>query len=177
MVLRRLLVLSVALLAAVLPASVSAQIIVSFYAHELGTSFPHAFVTVTGTPEAGGAALDTNYGFTAKSVSPSLLFGSVKGEVETLKPSYVASSKKQFSLTVTDQQYAALMAIVEKWRALPGKSYNLNHHNCVHFVGEAAQTLGLKVNYDKSLIKKPRSFLQAILQINPELNAQMARAK
>jgi hypothetical protein len=166
-----------ALLLALLPTPVAAQIVVSFYAHELGSSFPHAFVIVKGVRETGGAPIDTNFGFTAKSLSPALLFGSVVGVVETVTPRYVASSHLQFTLTVTDAQYAALNAVVTKWRSLPGKSYNLNHHNCVHFVGEAAQAVGLRVNYDQALIKKPRSFLQAVLKLNPSLLTPAAGSK
>jgi hypothetical protein len=157
------------LLMVFLPPAASAQITVSFYSHELGTSFPHAFFTVHGTPQAGGPPVDANYGFTAKSVTPALLMGSVAGVVETAKPGYVASSDRKFSLRISDAQYDALMGVVTKWKTLPGKSYNLNTRNCIHFVGEAAQALGLKVIFDKTLLKKPRSFLEYVMKLNPSV--------
>lgn len=158
-----------AVLLALLPAQLHARITVAFYSHELGSSFPHAFFTVNGTPEAGGGPVDTNFGFTAKSVTPTILFGPVVGIVEQVKPGYIENSDRKFAIVVTDAQYKALIAVVEKWRAIPGKSYNLNTRNCVHFVGEAAQAVGLKVVFDKKLIKRPRSFLENVIRLNPGL--------
>lgn len=146
-----------------------AEIVVAFYSHEFGSSFPHAFVTVKGTPEKGGAAIDTNYGFTAKSVSPAILMGPVAGRVEDVTPKYVASSNRQFSVKVSDTQYDALMGVVAKWQAIPGKSYSLNKRNCVHFVGEMAQALGLKVVFNPKLMRKPEGFLLSLIALNPWL--------
>jgi hypothetical protein len=159
----------VLLLLALLPTAARAQITVSFYSHELGSSFPHAFIVVQGAPQAGGPPVDANYGFTAKSVTPALLMGSVAGVVESAKPSYIESSDRKFSLRISDAQYAGLMGVVTKWKTLPGKSYNLNTRNCIHFVGEAAQALGLKVIFDKKLLKKPRSFLEFVMKLNPSI--------
>jgi hypothetical protein len=52
-----------------------AAVTITFWSHELGNSFPHAFFTLRGIPDAGGAPVDANAGFTAKSVSPALLMG------------------------------------------------------------------------------------------------------
>lgn len=159
----------IALLLASIPGHARAGFLVSFYSHDFGSSFPHAFFTVKGKPDSGGEAIDTNYGFTAKTVSPAILMGSVAGEVEQVKQSYVDSSDKRFSLRIDDARYDALMAVVAKWRAIPGKSYNLDKRNCVHFIGEAAQAVGLKVVFDKKLMKKPKSFLLNIQSLNPGL--------
>jgi hypothetical protein len=152
------------------PAEARADVVVSFYSHELDvgfrTDFPHAFVVVQGIT-ADGRKVDTNFGFTAKSVSPAVLMGSVYGTMETLPVSYYAKSQKQFAITITDAQYDALLALVAKWRALPGKSYNLDKNNCIHFVGEAAQVLGLKVQIEKKLVRKPKSFLLSLIALNP----------
>ncbi len=155
-------------LMALSPISVRAEVIVSFYSHDLGSRFPHAFFTVKGTLGRGGA-VDANFGFTAKSVTPAILMGSVAGEVEDMTADYIAKSDKQFSVKISDTQYDALMALVGKWKAIPGKSYNLNKRNCVHFVGEAAQVVGLNVFFDPKLMKKPKTFLLAIIGRNPGL--------
>ncbi len=154
---------------AVLPATAHSQITVAFYSHELGSSFPHAFIVLKGTPLAGGEPVDVNFGFTARSVTPAVLMGPVFGKIEAANPAYVRHSDRKFAFTISDQQYAALTALVEKWRMLPGKSYDLNHRNCIHFVGEAAKVLGLKVMFDQKLIKRPRSFLENIIRLNPML--------
>ncbi len=153
---------------ALLPISARAEVVVSFYSHDLGSRFPHAFFTVKGALERGGV-IDANYGFTAKSVTPAILMGPVAGEVEDMTPEYIAKSDKQFSVKVSDAQYDALMALVAKWKAIPGKSYSLNKRNCVHFVGEAAQVVGLNVFFDPKLMKKPKTFLLAIIERNPRL--------
>jgi hypothetical protein len=151
-----------------LPSVAAAQVVATFYSHDLGSTFPHAFFTLKGKL-SDGREVDTNYGFTAKSVSPAILMGSVVGVIEVSKPNYVKSSDAQFSIKINDGQFEALVAHVEKWRTKPGKSYNLNTRNCIHFVGEAAQILGLKVDFRKDLLKKPKSFLIYLKSLNPWL--------
>lgn len=151
------------------PARVLAAYEIGFYAHEFGSSFPHAFFTVKGRPDGGGAEVDTNYGFTAKSVTPAILLGPVAGIIEQAKPSYVRSSKRHFSVTVDDGGYARLMAVVADWRGRGPRSYDLNRANCVHFIGEAARAAGLRVDFPKKLMKKPRSYLLHILSLNPQV--------
>lgn len=149
--------------------SASAQVVATFYSHDLDDHFPHAFFTLQGIPEAGGAPVDTNIGFTAKVISPAILFGSVPGRIDIAKPGYVAHSKPHFSVTLTDPQYAGVLAVVEKWRNAPSPSYNMNSANCVYFVGEAAEAAGLSVSFPKKLMKKPRSYLEEIQRLNPHL--------
>ena len=47
-----------------------AAVSITFYSKELGSSFPHAFVILQGTPDRGGARIEEDYGFTAKTISP-----------------------------------------------------------------------------------------------------------
>lgn len=148
------------------PASASAAVTVSFYSKELGTSFPHAFITLTGTVDATGEPVDTSYGFTAKAISPAILFGSVPGMVTPEDRDYIEHSDLQFSLPLTDAQYGAVLDVVERWRDAEQPSYNLNHRNCVFFVGEIARAIGLAVTFDPKLMKKPRSFLVSVRDAN-----------
>ncbi len=147
---------------------VYADVNVTFYSHEFGENFPHAFFVVKGKL-GNGEIVDTNYGFTAVNVSPGILWGSVKGKIETSKPKYVASSNSHFTVTVPDSKYRQLMALVEKWRNKPQKSYSLNKRNCVHFAGEAIQLLGYKINAKTKNWKKPTSFMREVLALNPGL--------
>ncbi len=153
-----------------IPAQAWAAITVSFYSHELGSSFPHAFITVQGTPDRGGATVDTNFGFTAKSVTPAILMGSVGGVVETVKSNYVAKSNRQFGIRISDGQYDAMMALINRWKTMPGRTYNLNRRNCIHFVGEVGIALGLKVVFERRYIKQPHDFLQSLIALNPWVN-------
>ena len=147
-----------------------AAVEIAFYSRELGgNNFPHAFVTLEGTVDATGEQVDTSYGFTAKAITPAILLGSVAGEVVVEGERQVARSDRQFALVLTDEQYRAVMAVVEEWRDRPQPSYHLNRRNCVHFVGELARAAGLRVEYTRRLIRRPRSFLQHVLSLNPQL--------
>lgn len=165
----RSILLSLMMLCAGLAAPARAEVIVSFYSHDFGDRFPHAFIVLKGKVDATGEMVDVNYGFTATSVSPAILFGAVKGEVQTSKPDYVAKSDRQFDVTVDDATYARLMAKVAEWRDRKQPSYSLNKFNCVHFVMELAEVAGLKVNRKSKLFKKPKSFLIEVKGLNPQL--------
>ncbi len=152
------------------PQSAWAEVVVTFYSHELGNSFPHAFFTVKGKIDATGQPVDDNFGFTAKNVTPAILWGSVAGRMDKVDAKYLKSSQQRFSVTVDDANYAKLIAFVRQWEAVPAaKSYNLGNRNCVHFVMEAAASLGLKVNRQSKYFKKPRSFLEEVKQLNLQI--------
>ena len=165
----RLILLSLLLLCAGLAAPARAEVVVSFYSHDFGDRFPHAFIVLKGTVDATGEAVDANYGFTATSVSPAILLGSVKGKVESSKPDYIAKSDRQFDVTIDDATYARVLAKVDEWRTREQPSYSLNKRNCVHFVMELAEVVGLAVNRKSKLFKKPRSFLIEVKGLNPQL--------
>jgi hypothetical protein len=166
---RHLSALLFALLLAFLPAHAHAQVVATFYSHDFGDHFPHAFIKLKGKVESSGEVVDTNYGFTAVTVSPAILMGSVKGMIETKDAKYVGKSNAHFSLQLSDDEYRKLIDHVEKWRNMGGKSYNLNKRNCVHFVMEAAALLGLSVNRNSKFFKKPKSFLFEVMRLNPRL--------
>ena len=165
----RLILLSLLLICAGLTAPARAEVVVSFYSHDFGDRFPHAFIVLKGRLDATGEVIDTNYGFTATAVSPAILLGSVKGEVQTSKPDYIAKSDRQFDVTIDDATYARLVAKVAEWRDREQPSYNLNKRNCVHFVMELAEIVGLKVNRNSKLFKKPKSFLIEVKGLNSGL--------
>jgi hypothetical protein len=157
------------LFASLTSVTAKAEVVATFYSHDFGDHFPHAFVKLKGTVDSTGEQVDTNYGFTAVSVSPAILMGSVKGMIETKGDKYIADSNPHFSLRLSDAEYAKLIAMVDKWRNLPGKSYSLNSRNCVHFAMEAAALLGLSVNRKSKFFKKPKSFLLETMKLNPGL--------
>jgi len=160
----------IALLAAALLALTAAPawaaVSITFYSKELGASFPHAFVIVEGSLDRGGPRIEEDYGFTAKTISPAILWGKVAGEVITdHTPSYVKGSDRHFTVTITDAEYDRAMATVARWRSARQPSYDLDRHNCVHFVAELATSIGLTAD-TRRLMKKPRSFLEALTEAN-----------
>jgi hypothetical protein len=149
--------------------SAQAEVAVTFYSRDFGSYFPHSFITLKGIVDATGEVVDTNYGFTAVHLTPALLTGSVLGEVETKDAKYVADSDPHFTLHLNDTDYARLIVLVTEWKNLPGKSYNLGKHNCVHFTMEAAALFGLQVNRKSKFFKKPKSFMLEVMKLNPDL--------
>lgn len=148
-------------------APAQASVTITFWSHELGNSFPHAFFTLRGIPDAGGPSVDVNYGFTAKALSPALLFGPVAGKLDIARPTYMNGSDAQFSTVMTDAQYGAVLRLVDAWsEGRPDSVYRLADHNCVTFVREAARLVGLKGVDQPRLMKKPRSYLKAVLAEN-----------
>jgi hypothetical protein len=155
-----------ALLLAFAAAPGMAAVSVTFYSKELGTSFPHSFVTVEGTLDRGGPRIAEDYGFTAKAVSPAILWGKVKGHViSDHSAGYVKGSEKHFTVTLTDAEYDRMIGTIARWNAAKQPSYDLEKANCVHFVAALAQSIGMRVDTSK-LIKKPRSFLDATAAAN-----------
>jgi len=162
MAIRRAALAAIVLLLWVVPAS--AAVTIAFYAHQLGSKgmwveFPHAYVMLSGTPDAGGAPVKANYGFTPPVVGPSILFGRVDGVVIGVDDDYIAKDTPYFSMTLTDKQYAAVLAVVARWRDAPQPSYDLDSHNCVIFVKEVATAIGLTVRPDDSFVRDPQAFM------------------
>jgi hypothetical protein len=151
-------------------APAQAAVEIAFYSRELGgNNFPHAFIALHGTVDSTGEQVNTTYGFTAHSVTPAVLFGSVTGEVVVEGERQRARSTRQFALILSDERYHAVMEVVDEWRNRPQPSYNLNHRNCVHFVAALARTVGLRVEEVPRLMKRPRSFLLHVRELNPQL--------
>jgi hypothetical protein len=165
----RRLSLALALLWTFLAGPAFAAVEISFFSRELGTNFPHAFVVLKGTVDATGERVDTSLGFTAHSVTPALLFGAVRGEVEVLEEGYIARSDRKFAVTLTDDQYRRVLAVADEWRNAPQPSYRLRQHSCVHFVSAIAEAIGLRVDNVQRLMNRPRSFLERVIALNPQL--------
>ena len=152
-----------------LAAPASAAVEITFWSKELGDSFPHTFITLEGTPDRGGPRIEEDYGFTAKTISPAILWGRVGGEVITNHTeSYVKHSNRHFTVALSDAELDRVMAVVARWRALKQPSYDLGKANCVHFVSELAAAAGMNNAVRKGLMKKPRSFLEDLSRINTD---------
>jgi len=147
------------------PAQAAVQIV--FHSKDFGASFPHAFVSLSGTVDGTGEVVDSNYGFTVRhALGPSALFGPVQGEVISERPNYVAAANRHFALVLTDEEYRRVLAVIERWRALPQPSYQLDRRNCVTFVAAIASALDLEAVPDRTTIRRPRAFLERVLRAN-----------
>jgi len=172
MLIARLLALLAALL---VPLPAEAQVMLSFQSFNgsmFGGRFPHTFVVLAGTLDETGAKVEENYGYSAKSVSPAILAGPVKHIVMTEKAKYVTSTNRHFTLPISYATYWRIREEVAKWRDAPGKQYRLDDNSCVHFVGKVAELAGLRIDYPKGLIRKPKAWLNHIATLNPQLGAK-----
>ena len=157
---RRMLFAWLALLLWASPAPAAVEI--RFHSKDFGVSFPHAFIVLTGTVDATGEPVDANYGFTLRHlIGPSVLFGRVQGTIESVGVDFIEHSNRHFTMTLTDDQYRQVMALVEEWRALPQPSYSLDRRNCVSFVAAVATLLGLEAD-PRGLMRRPRAFLDRV---------------
>lgn len=148
--------------------SSQAEVKATYYSMDFGENFPHAFVHLTGTKE-DGTEVNQYLGFTAKVISPAILMASVRGKVVRREPKYLDVSEPRFSIIIDEQQFAAIFETAEKWEKRRGRSYNLRKRNCVHFVADTIEAIGLDVNRKSKKWRKPKGFLREAALMNSEL--------
>lgn len=170
--------LLLALAVALLPLPAAAKVLLSFHSFNgsmIGGRFPHTFIVLQGTLEASHQKIDENYGYTAKSVGPSVLSGPVRHAIVVEKAKYLTTTNRHFSVPISDETYRRIVAEVDAWRDAPGKAYSLDSNNCIHFVGRMAELAGIRIDYPKALIRKPKAWLNHITMLNPQLGARPIR--
>ncbi|MXO91693.1 hypothetical protein GRI41_12725 [Altererythrobacter aquaemixtae] len=146
----------------------------SFNGSVLFGRYPHTFVRLSGTMQ-DGTKVEENYGFTAKKVTTAILNGPVEHDIQVENASYIQKTNVHFTVTLTDAQVGKVRATMRKWRDAPGKYYDLDTRNCIHFVGAMAQIAGLKVDYPKNMLRRPKKWLNHIAAQNPQLGAKRIR--
>ena len=173
---RRCLALITALFALLVALPAAAQVTVSFHSFNGSVFFgryPHTFVVLDGTLDSTGEKIHENYGFSAKSVTPAILTGPVAHEIVVEKEKWLTKTNKHFTVPISDAKYYEIKDEVAKWRDAPGKYYDLETRNCIHFVGRIAQMVGLKVDYPGNMLRKPKAWLNHLTGLNPKLGAKV----
>lgn len=145
----------------------------SFDGSVLWGRYPHTFIVLEGTLDATGEPVNENYGFSARNVTPAILTGPVEHMVLAESERNVKNTNRHFTLTITDRQYRRIIAEVRAWQNAPGKYYDLEKRNCIHFVGRMAQILGLKVDYPDDMLRRPKKWLNHVTMMNPQLEAEV----
>lgn len=143
----------------------------SFNGSVLWGRYPHTFVVLEGTLDETGRVINENYGFSARRVTPAILSGPVEHMVLAESEKNVASTNRHFSITLSDAEYIKVIKLVQSWQQAPGKFYDLEKRNCIHFVGEIARLVGLKVDYPDDMLRRPKRWLNHISAMNPQLDA------
>jgi hypothetical protein len=171
----RLLLAMAALLAWAAPAQAEVEVTFHSFNGSMFGRYPHAFVAFDGTLDDTGERIHTNYGFSARTAGPGVLLGPVAHGMYTEKERYIRSTNAHFTITVSDATYRRMMQEVAAWRDAPGKYYDLDTRNCIHFVGRIAELAGLTVDYPHSMLRKPKRWLNHLAQLNPRLGARPVR--
>ena len=156
--------------------SVAAQADVRLTFHSFNGSvfagrYPHTFVSMEGELD-DGTTIHENYGFSAKHASPAVLTGPVEHIVMVEKDKWLEETNRHFTVTIDDAKYWAIRKEVARWRDAPGKYYDLDTRNCIHFVGAIAQMVGVKVDYPDDMLRKPKAWLNRIVARNPALHGK-----
>lgn len=166
--------LVLALTAFLWAAAAQAEVRVTFHSFDgsvLFGRYPHTFVSMEGTLD-DGTAVKENYGFSAKSAGPAVLAGPVEHIVMTEKDKYLRSTNRHFTVTVEDEAFHDIRREMIRWRDAPGKYYDLDTRNCIHFVGAIARIVGLRVEYPKNMLRRPKAWLNHVATLNPQLGAK-----
>ncbi|MXO86570.1 hypothetical protein GRI38_11095 [Altererythrobacter aurantiacus] len=172
---RRLARLTVLLLACLWAQAASAEVTLSFHSFNgsvLFGRYPHTFIVMRGTLDETGEAIDENYGFTAKRATMAVLRGPVVHDIMIEEPKYIDKTNRHFSVPISDAQYRAIVAEMRAWRDAPGKYYDLDTRNCIHFVGRIAEIVGLSVEYPDDMLRRPKKWLNHVTMLNPSLGAR-----
>lgn len=143
----------------------------SFNGSVLFGRYPHTFIVFEGTLDATGDPVSGNYGFSARSVSPAILSGPVEHMLLVEKEKQIRSTNRHFTLRLTDEQYRRIIIEVRAWQDAPGKYYDLEKRNCIHFVGRMAELAGLTVEYPQDMLRRPKQWLNHITALNPQIGA------
>lgn len=134
--------------------------------------YPHAFIVLEGTLEETGERIEENYGFTADASAAAVLRGPVEQDILIEEADYIAKTNRHFTVTISDAQYRQVVAEMKRWRDAPGRFYDLDTRNCIHFVGTMAEIAGLKIDYPKKMLRRPKKWLNYITRLNPQLGAR-----
>ena len=141
-----------------------AEVTLTFYSHHLGVYrsdvvFPHAHIAVKGTAGPDHKPVKANFGFTAEETPPSILWEPVNGKIMSMPDDYITASKPHLSITISDEQYRTVLAVVDRWKKYPQPSYKLDTHNCVTFVQDVALALKLPASRSAKFARSPEAFL------------------
>ena len=88
-----------------LPQAAQAQVMLSFHSFNgsyFGGRYPHTFIVLEGSLETTGQKINENYGFSAKSIGPSVLMGPVEHGIFEEEQKYITSTNRPTTSVATD---------------------------------------------------------------------------
>lgn len=154
------------------PTIAEARVRVSFHSFN-GSVFwgryPHAFVVFDGTLEDTGARVRENFGFSAIYTSQAITNRPAEHEIIVENEETIPETNLHFTITLSDARYRQMRDEVERWRNHPGRYYDLDERNCIHFVARMAELAGLQADVPQSYLRRPKAWLNYVTRNNPQL--------
>ena len=144
----------------------------SFNGSVLWGRYPHTFVVFEGSIDNGAYKVDENFGFSAKYTSQAITNGPAEHEIIVEKKKDIPGTNRHFTVTVSDAKYRQMRAEVDRWRDHPGRFYDLDENNCIHFVAAMARMAGLRADVPSSYLRRPKAWLNYVTRLNPQLGAR-----
>lgn len=151
-----------------------AEVQVSFHSFNgsvLWGRYPHTFVVFEGVLEDTGHRVKENFGFSAKYTSQAITSGPAEHEIIIEDEDTIEDTNLHFTVTVSDQKYRQMRAEVEAWRNYPGRYYDLDERNCIHFVARMAEMAGLRADVPEEYLRRPKAWLNYVTRNNQQLGA------
>ena len=143
----------------------------SFNGSVLWGRYPHTFVVFKGTL-AAGHTVDENFGFSAKYTSQAITSKPAEHVILHEDPDDIAGTNNHFTVRVSDAKYREMRAEIERWRTYPGRYYDLDERNCIHFVARMAEMVGLRAPVPSDYLRRPKAWLNYVTRLNPNLGAR-----
>lgn len=144
----------------------------SFNGSVLWGRYPHTFVVFEGTIDNGAHRVDENFGFSAKHTHQAITSGPAEHEIIIEKKKDIPGTNRHFTVTVSDAKYREMRAEVDRWRNHPGRFYDLDENNCIHFVAALARMVGIRADVPSQYLRRPKAWLNYVTRNNPQLRAR-----
>ncbi len=144
----------------------------SFNGSVLWGRYPHTFVVFEGRLDDTGTRVHENFGFSAKYTSQAITNGPAEHEIVVEDDDTIPDTNRHFTVTVSDAKYREMRAEVERWRNYPGRYYDLDERNCIHFVAALAEMVGIRADVPQEYLRRPKAWLNYVTRNNPQLGAQ-----
>jgi hypothetical protein len=143
----------------------------SFNGSVLWGRYPHTFVVFSGTLDRTGQIINENFGFSAVHTSQAITNRPAEHMIVTETAQQITRTNRHFAITLSDAQYHTLREEVERWRNFPGRYYDLDERNCIHFVARMAELVGLRADVPETYLRRPKAWLNYVTRRNPHLGA------
>ncbi len=113
-----------------------------------------------------------NFGFSAVYSSQAMTNDPAEHEIVVEEDDTIRETNRHFSITVSDEKYRQMRREIERWRNYPGRYYDLDERNCIHFVATLAEMVGVQADVPERFLRRPKAWLNYITRNNPQLNAR-----